>query len=161
MLTSQTCIRQALFKQIGVQHARGVLQQIADPEVALGFVWLELHLGHVLQVSGRLIDDLPIPAGPLEGASYLESLSLEYAEQCRAVPQLQRLALRMYLACPMYGLEYVRELLGRMTHAPMTEMEARKLLSLAQAINGQEDAAIAICRNVASNAASEGRCLLR
>ena len=62
---------QALFKQIGVQHARGVLQQIADPEVALGFVWLELHLGHVLQVSGRLIDDLPIPAGPLEGASSL------------------------------------------------------------------------------------------
>ena len=54
----------------------------------------------VLQVSGRLIDDLPIPAGPLEGASYLESLSLEYAEQCRAVPQLQRLAVRMYLACP-------------------------------------------------------------
>jgi hypothetical protein len=143
-----------------VQHARGVLQQIADPEVALGFVWLELHLGHVLQVSGRLIDDLPIPAGPLEGASYLESLSLEYAEQCRAVPQLQRLALRMYLACPMYGLEYVREILGRMTHAPMTETEARKLLSIAQAIrgqDGQDDAAITICRNMASNATSEGR----
>ena len=140
-----------------MQHARGVLQQIADPEVALGFVWLELHLGHVLQVSGRLIDDLPIPAGPLEGATYLESLSLEYAEQCRSVPQLQRLALRMYLACPMYGLEYVREILGRMTHAPMTETEARKLLSIAQAIQGQDDAAITICRNMASNATSEGR----
>ena len=152
-----TFMNPSLFKEIGVQHARGVLQQIADPEVALGFVWLELHLGHALQVSGRLIDDLPIPAGPLEGASYLESLSLEYAEQCRAVPQLQRVALRMYLGCPMYGLEYVRETLGRMAHAPMTEMEARKLLSIATAIQGQDDAAMTICRAMASSATAEGR----
>lgn len=134
-----------------------MLQQIADPEVALGFVWLELHLGHVLHLTGRLIDDLPIPAGPLAGASYLESLTLEYAEQCRAVPQLQRIALRMYLSCPVYGLDYVRETLGRMTHAPMTEMEARKLLSIASAIQGQGDAAMTICRIMASNAASQGR----
>ena len=90
-----------------MQHARGVLQQIADPEVALGFVWLELHLGHVLGlVANRRSAHSGGPAGR---RCYLESLSLEYAEQCRA--QLQRLALDVP-ACPIYGLEYVRELLG-------------------------------------------------
>jgi len=152
-----TFMNPSLFKEICMQHARGVLQQIADPEVALGFVWLELHLGHALQVSGRLVDDLPIPAGPFEGASYLEALSLEYGEQCRAVPQLQRVALRMYLSCPLYGLEFIRETLGRMS--VMTEKEARKLLSIATAIGGQgaPEVASMICRTMGAAASAEGR----
>lgn len=152
-----TFMNPSLFKEICMQHARGVLQQIADPEVALGFVWLELHLGHALHVSGRLVDDMPIPAGPFQGASYLESLSLEYGEQCRAVPQLQRVALRIYLSCPLYGLEFIRETIGRMS--AMTEKEARKLLSIAIAIGGQGAPEVAgtICRTMGAAASAEGR----
>jgi hypothetical protein len=54
-----------------------------------------------LQVAQRLVDDLPIPAGPFQGSSYLEALLLEYGEQLRVVPQLQHLALRVYLGCPV------------------------------------------------------------
>ena len=39
-----------LFREVCVQQARGVLLQIADPEVAIGFTWLQMHLGHSFHV---------------------------------------------------------------------------------------------------------------
>ena len=146
-----------LFREICLQNGRGVLQQIAEPEVALGFVWLELHLGHTLQLAGRLVDDLPIPAGPFQGASYLEWLSLDYAEQCRGVKQLQHIALRVYLsACPLYGQDFLRETLGRLGHSAMTEKEGRKLLSIARAM-GEDTVGATICRTLSASADAAGQ----
>ena len=152
-----TFMNPKLFREICLQNGRGVLQQIAEPEVALGFVWLELHLGHTLQLAGRLVDDLPIPAGPFQGASYLEWLSLDYAEQCRGVKQLQHIALRVYLsACPLYGQDFLRETLGRLGHSAMTEKEGRKLLSIARAM-GEDTVGATICRTLSASADAAGQ----
>lgn len=46
-----TFMNVTLFREVCVQQARGVLLQISDPEVAIGFTWLQMHLGHVFHVS--------------------------------------------------------------------------------------------------------------